>query len=116
MTNEHACGSLSQAQHVLQQVTGAPLTLGNLLWSIRRCDEVSQVAMAERLGVSRAHLCDIEKGRRFVSPARAAQWAKLLGHHPGQFVRLSLQDQLRQAGLPYMVHVEAAEGDATQAA
>ena len=31
------------------------------------------------LGVSRSHLCDVEKGRKVVSPERAAAWAKLLG-------------------------------------
>jgi DNA-binding XRE family transcriptional regulator len=28
------------------------------------CDEISQTDFAKKLGVSKAHLCDIEKGRR----------------------------------------------------
>ena len=32
------------------------------------------------LGVSRSHICDIEKGRKVVSPERAAKWANVLGY------------------------------------
>ena len=40
-----------------------PVTLGGMIWSLRECDEVSQAEFARRLGVSRSHLCDVEKGR-----------------------------------------------------
>jgi hypothetical protein len=39
-------------------------------------------------------LCDIEKDRRSVSPARASQWAKTLGYDPEQFIELALQGEL----------------------
>jgi transcriptional regulator with XRE-family HTH domain len=63
---------------------------------------------AGRLGVSRQNLCDVEHGRRSVSPARAAEWARALGHSEAQFVRLALQDQISQAGLKLRVSVDAA--------
>ena len=96
----------SEARAFMEETTGGPLTLGKTLWSIRKCDEISQVDMAERLGISRANLCDIEKGRRFVSPDRAAKWADTLGYSAEQFVRLSLQDRVRQSGLKMIVRVE----------
>jgi len=34
----------------------------------------------KRLGVSKSHLCDLEKGRKTVSPERAARWAQILGY------------------------------------
>jgi len=53
--------------------------------------------MAKMLAVTRAHICDIEKGRKFVSPARTVRFAKILGYSEKQFVRLALQDQIREA-------------------
>ncbi len=43
-------------------------------------EEMSQVEFAKQLGISRSHLCDIEKGRKSVSVARAARFAKILGY------------------------------------
>ena len=34
--------------------------------------ELSEAELARRLGVSRSHLCNVEKGRKMVSPERAA--------------------------------------------
>jgi len=85
-----------------------PMTLGGMLWRLRVCDEISQAEFARRLGVSRSHLCDVEKGRKVVSPERAAAWAKILGFPPTVFVKLALQEQLDRAGVKMNVQVEAA--------
>ena len=63
---------------------------------------------AKKLGVSASHLCDIEKGRKVVSPERAAKFAKILGRSAEQFVRLSLQELIDEAGLKMSVEVKAA--------
>ena len=85
-----------------------PMTLGGMLWSIRMCDELSQTEFARILGVSRSHICDIEKGRKVVSPERAAAWAKVLGYPDTVFVKLALQEQLDRAGVKMSVQVDAA--------
>ena len=85
-----------------------PVTLGGMIWSLRECDEISQAEFARRLGVSRSHLCDVAKGRKVVSPERAAAWAKILGFPPTVFVKLALQEQLDRAGVKMNVEVEAA--------
>jgi plasmid maintenance system antidote protein VapI len=95
------------ANEFLEELLG-PLTFGNMLWSIRMCDELSQTEFADMLGVSRSHICDVEKGRKVVSAERAAKWAKLLGYSDIQFVRLALQDQLDKAGVKMNVKVDAA--------
>jgi len=84
-----------------------PLRLGSMLWSIRMCDELSQTEFAEMLGVNRSHICDIEKGRKVVSPERAAAWAKVLGYPDTVFVQLALQEELDKAGVKMNVKVEA---------
>lgn len=89
----------SDATRFLEKLAGGPLTLGRLLQSIRLGEELSLDTFASHLGVSRANLCDIEKGRRGVSAERAAEWATKLGYHREQFVELALQAQLDAAGL-----------------
>ena len=84
------------------------LTFGGLLAAIREGDGISQAEFARRLELSRSHLCDLEKGRKAVSPARAARMADLLGYGREQFVRLALQAMVQEAGLKMVVSVKAA--------
>ncbi len=70
----------SETMRFLESIAGRPLTLGGLLESIRLGEEISQAAFAEKLGISVSHLCDIEKGRKVVSPERAARFAKILAY------------------------------------
>ena len=84
------------------------LTFGGLIEAMRQAEEMSQVEFAKKLGVSKQHLCDIEKGRKFVSPERAAKFARILGHSERSFVALALQDIVNQGGLKLKVNVEAA--------
>jgi len=96
------------AETVLESMIGGPLTLGGALSAIRQTEGYTLAQLAERLEVSRSHLCDIERSRRSVSLERAARFAKALKHNPTLFVQLALQDQIRQAGLKMKVRVEAA--------
>jgi len=92
----------------LERLMTGPLTLGGALSAIRESEDESLAQFATRLGVSRSHLSDIEHGRRSVSLRRAAEFAAALGQHEAQFVRLALQDQVREAGLKLRVDVRAA--------
>ena len=98
----------SEAMMFLERTAGRPLSLGGLLQSLRLGEEVSQVAFAKKLQISASHLCDIEKGRKVVSPERAARFATILGLSPEQFVRLSLQELVDEAGLRMKVDVGVA--------
>lgn len=92
----------------LEETAGRPFTLGGLLESIREGEEISQIDFAKKLHISPSHLCDIEKGRKVVSPERAVKFATILHRSEEQFVRLSLQGMLDEAGLKMTVHVQAA--------
>jgi transcriptional regulator with XRE-family HTH domain len=98
----------SETIRFLEEVAGRPLTLGGLLESIRLSEEISQAAFAKKLGISASHLCDIEKGRKVVSPERAARIAKILGRSQQLFVRLALQELVDEAGLKLKVDIAAA--------
>jgi transcriptional regulator with XRE-family HTH domain len=103
----YADGS-ADAEQFLEELTGGPLTFGEMLRAIRLGEDTSQTDFAQQLDISRQHLCDLEKARRSLSPARAAEFARLLGYGEAQFVRLALQAQLDAADLPYRVSVDAA--------
>lgn len=76
--------------------------------ALRVRDDISQAEFAKKLGVSRQYLCDVEKGRRLVSPEQAARFAKAFRHRPEVLVRLALQDAVSSGGLKLKVSVEAA--------
>lgn len=92
----------------LEAISGKKLTLGSLLWAIRHGDELSQIEFAAVLGVSKQYLCDLEHGRRFVSPKAAVGYAKKLGFSAQQFLRLCLQDIVDRDGVHFLVEVKAA--------
>jgi transcriptional regulator with XRE-family HTH domain len=98
----------SSALLALEKLTGGPVTLGKLIEAIRLGEEMTQPAFAKKLGLSKSHLNDIEKGRKIVSPERAARFAQILGYSRERFVALSLQALVDQAGLRFKVDVKAA--------
>ncbi len=72
----------------LEEISGEKLTLGRLLWAIRKSDELSQVEFAKKLGISKQYLCDLEHNRKTTSPKLAAIYAERLGYSREQFIRL----------------------------
>lgn len=98
----------SEAVRLLESLSGGPLSFGRAIESLRKCEEFTQEQCAKKLGVSKSHLCDVEKGRKTVSPERAAKWARILGYPEPAMVRLALQAEIDAAGLKYKVDIAAA--------
>ena len=92
----------------LDDLIGSEMTIASELWSYRICEEWSQEKMAKKLGISRVHYSQIENGKKFLSPERAAAFAKKIGYSEKVFIQLSLQDQIRRAKFKYKVVLEAA--------
>ncbi len=95
----------TDALEYLDNLLGAPLTLGRAIHAIRMCEEISQVEFANKLGISRQHLCDIEHDRKIVSPKLAAQYATILGQSVSQFIRLALQAIIDRDNLDVAVDI-----------
>ncbi len=83
------------------------LSFASFLRGARASKDLSQVQMAERLGIARSTLCDIEKGRHLVSPALAVKIARLCGLSEQTAVRAALQDQLAKAHIKLKVRLAA---------
>jgi transcriptional regulator with XRE-family HTH domain len=84
------------------------LSIGEFIHTWRTSEEMSLKDFGKRVGMSVANLCDIEKGRKGVSPEKAEQIAKAIGVPPALLVRLSIEESLRAAGLKYSVEIEPA--------
>lgn len=95
----------SKAIQFLEGLNGGPLTVGQALNSHRLCEELTLTAMGETLGISRQTLNDIERGRRRVSPRKAAEFGHALGEVPEIWARMALEEQLRAAGIEASVEV-----------
>ncbi len=83
-----------------------PLTFGNALESYRLGEEMSQKDFARQLGITPQSLCDLEKGRRIPSIARAAKIAKKLREPVETWITLALSDMMREAHLDLKVEVK----------
>lgn len=81
-----ATKTTEETLEVLEKMMGHKLTFGTMLSSTRKCEDMTQAEFARLLGISSQKLCDIEKGRRFVSAKMAADFAKKLGDSPEFFV------------------------------
>ena len=84
------------------------LTIGEFLRSWRETEELSLKEFGKLLGMSTSNLCDIEKGRKGVSPEKANKIAEVLRVPPPLLIRLSIEGSLRAAGLNYEVEVKPA--------
>ncbi|WP_413581346.1 helix-turn-helix domain-containing protein [Bdellovibrio sp. HCB288] len=98
----------SSARRLLEKLNRGPITFGQMISGLRKCDELSQVELAKILKVSKAHLCDIEKGRRPVSIERAMDFANRMGYSPISFATRAMEDQARSAGLNVRIQLETA--------
>jgi transcriptional regulator with XRE-family HTH domain len=84
------------------------LSVGEFLHTWRTTEEMTLKEFGKRTGLSVANLCDIEKGRKGVSPEKAEQIAKVIGVPPALLVRLSIEESLRAVGLNYKVEIKPA--------
>ncbi len=81
------------------------MTFAKAIRAWREGEDWSQVEMAKRLGISRANLCDFEKGRKLPAPGRACQIARKIRMVEAYVVELVLQDILRREKVPFTVSV-----------
>ncbi len=83
-------------------------TIGSFLRSWRLSQEITQADFARKIGVSRANLCDIEMGRKGVSPEKAAEIADAVGYSVNVLVEMAVEEQLAAAGLKFSVSLKPA--------
>jgi DNA-binding XRE family transcriptional regulator len=98
----------TRTKKFLKEINKTAFSFGVLLASLRKADEVTQVELADKVGVSKGLICDIEKGRRNASLELATQIANALGYPKEPVIKQIFEDQLREAKLKLKVKLEAA--------
>ena len=93
----------------LQKTRGA-ITFGRLLIAYRASTDLTQIELADKLGLSKGNICDFEKERKVPSPAKASEMAKRLGELPQYWVEVAVQDMLHAQNLDYTVKIEGKKG------
>lgn len=75
----------------------------DIIEAIREDLEITKVAMAKKLQVTKSYYSDFVAGRTVVSVAKAATWAKYLDYPEKVFVKYALDDLLDRSSLKYKV-------------
>ena len=89
----------------LKKLENGRFTFGTMLILLRKEAGVSQVNLAERMGVSKGLVCDIEKGRRYASIKLGLSVARALKFPREILVQQVFRDQLKRHKLPFSVKV-----------
>lgn len=97
-----------ETQKFLKKISKSPLSFGDLLTSLRKADEITQVELANKIGVSKGLICDIEKGRRNASIELVAKIADALDYPKEPMIKQIFEDQLREAKIKLKIKLEAA--------
>jgi transcriptional regulator with XRE-family HTH domain len=84
------------------------MTFGGLIRSLRMSDEISQVDLAKKIGVSKQFLSDVEHNRKEVGIGFAKKVAAALGYSIEPLIELLIRDQLRRQKLNYIVELKKA--------
>ncbi len=88
------------------KATWDAMTFGGLVRSLRTSDEISQVELAKRLGVSKQFLSDVENNRKDVGISFAKKVAEALDYSIEPLIELLIRDQLRRQNLNYIVDLK----------
>jgi DNA-binding XRE family transcriptional regulator len=99
--------SIKEAGKTFEKIYGA-FSFATYMLGVRTTLDLSQVKMAKKLGISKAALCEIEKGRTLVSPQAASRYAKKAGFSETVALEACFQDQLRKANIKKRVKIEDA--------
>jgi transcriptional regulator with XRE-family HTH domain len=84
------------------------MTFGGLVHSLRLSDDITQVELAKRVGVSKQFLSDVEHNRKDVGIAFAKKMSDALGYSIEPLIELLIRDQLRRQHLDYIVELKHA--------
>lgn len=82
------------------------MTFGGLVRSLRLSDDIPQVELAKKIGVSNKFLSDVEHNRKDIGIAFAKKVADELGYSVEPLIELLIRDQLRKQSLNYTVELK----------
>lgn len=102
-SNHHSIDAIEATKDIWDK-----MTFGSLIRSLRMSDEISQVELAKKLGVSKQFLSDVEHNRKEVGIAFAKNVSTVLGYSIEPLLELLIRQQLKRQHLNYIVEIKKA--------
>ena len=99
--NTQSIDALEATQDIWQE-----MTFGSLVRSLRLSDEVTQVELAKRVGVSKQFLSDVEHDRKDVGISFAKKVSDALSYAVEPLIELLIREQLKKQHLNYIVELK----------
>ena len=84
------------------------ITLGQMLKSLRKCEDLTLLELSERLGVNKQFLSAVEHGRKQVGVEFIKKIARILDTPADSLLEIYFRDVLRKHGLNMNVTIEKA--------
>ncbi len=97
--------STRDAISVFEKNSG-PISFATFILGVRTTLDLNQLEMAQKLGLSKSALCELEKGRTLVSTQTAVKYAKKAGFSVTLALEACLQDQLNKANVKKRVYIK----------
>ncbi len=82
------------------------MTFGGLVRALRVSDEITQVAFAKKIGVSKQFLSDVEHNRKDIGIAFAKKVSDALEYSIEPLIELLIREQLKRQHLNYTVELK----------
>lgn len=89
----------------LESLAG-PLTFGMMIRAYLDREDMSQVDLAKKLGVTRGYVSNVVNDRKLVSVHQAIEIARVLGEPEQPYISAAFQDLLRDCGADYEVELK----------
>ena len=89
----------------LDKLTQDKISISSTIRALREASHISQSTLAQKLGVSRSVMCDIENGRRIVSIETAMKIAKELHSSTNGLIALAIEDMAKRSGIKFKMQI-----------
>lgn len=101
INSKNTINALEATQYIWEK-----MTFGGLVKSLRISDDITQVNLARKLGVSKQFLSDVEHDRKDIGISFAKKVSDALGYSIEPLIELIIRDQLRKQNLNYKVELK----------
>ncbi len=89
-----------EAKKFLEKMIG-PMTVGKLIRAYRTQNDLSAQELADKLGVTKGFISNVETGKKDISLGKALELAEDLGESKDLYAGVWFESQARSAGLDF---------------
>lgn len=91
---------MTPSQKIIEKLIG-PVTIGSLLKTYRRNNELSLDELSKKLKISKSDLQKIEAGKMHIPLKQVISFIKKLDEPPNVYAKVWCEEEVRRAGLDF---------------